>query len=121
MEVLAFDAHFLHTDQMLDSLEIGLTIFDCCALSEDESVHLAALITYDRKGCVSPAKCRDRLVVWPVESFIVDVQRHLRVEGSIANYWLMSLSLCSKEIEEPNLIPKQPSYLRADEIQFEAT
>lgn len=56
MEVLAFDAHFLHTDQMLDSLEIGLTIFDCCALSEDESVHLAALITYDRKGCVSPAK-----------------------------------------------------------------
>ena len=84
-------------------------------------MHLAALISYDRKSCVGPARRNGRLVVWAVEGVISDVQRQWRIEFIIADCWLRFLTFRSKEVEETDLVPEQSSYLAIDWISFWAT
>ena len=84
-------------------------------------MHHIALVSYDRKGCIRPAKRRDRLVVRPVEGVIFDVQRQGRFGFVTADSWLKSLSLCSKKVKEADLVPKQSSYLTIDRTHFWAT
>ncbi len=57
-------------------------------------------------------------MVRPVESVISDVQWEGRIEFVTPNGWLRSLSLCSKKIEEIDLMPKQSSYLAIDRVHF---